>query len=634
MKTKPLARSLWLIVCIFFAGISAFAQKAPVKFGTLDKADLEMKVYDLDTSASAVILCDYGFFNATSFYFTHTLRVKILKKEGTRWGDWLFYIDEDIPIKGITYNLVNGEMVETKLKSESVYRERVYENYYRTRVAMPNVSAGSVIEIQYTIPWLPNEWLFQQVIPVRWSELVIESSPYFQWRKNFFGFTSLDENSNSRWVAKNVPAFKEEPYIANVKNYLTRFTIEIQMISVPPANNRVGYYKEFSTTWEAVNNQLLEDDKFGMALQGCLFLNDKVKEIKASNASPMDQLIAAHEFVKQSVKWNEYEAIYVSNQGLADAFRDKTGNSADVNLILVQMLKKLDFKVSPLALSTRSNGFLSPVYPSLDQLNYVVAYVWIDDKPYFADATEENLPVGILPDRCLNLMGRIIEHGRVSEWIDLIPVRKEKITNQAEFTLNPDLSLTGNILRNNYDYAALNFRNAYEEFNSEEDFLKKEEEENPGLVITESRITCLDSLYKPVGENYQVKIKNKITKIGDQLYLYPLLLEQLTENPFKSDERVCPVDFIYPSEYTFQFKYIIPEKYRIVELPQSQILKNEDKTLSVQYQLTAIGNTINLTYKFSRPAVHFSIEEYPEIRAFYSELIKKHAEPIILESIE
>ncbi len=149
MKTKPLPGSLWIIVFIFFVSNALIAQKAPVKFGSLDKADLEMMVYDYDTSASAVVLCDYGFFSTTTFQFTRTLRVKILKKEGTKWGDWLFYIDEDTPIKGITYNLVNGEIVETKLKSESVYRERVYENYYRTRIAMPNVSAGSVIDIQY-----------------------------------------------------------------------------------------------------------------------------------------------------------------------------------------------------------------------------------------------------------------------------------------------------------------------------------------------------------------------------------------------------------------------------------------------------------------------------------------------------
>jgi hypothetical protein len=633
MKTKLCLKNLSVFAFVFFISFPVFSQKAPMKFGSVEKADLEMKVYDLDTSASAVILCDYGFFSSTTYNFTRTIRVKILKPEGTHWGNWMFYIDEDTPIKGVTYNLVNGEIVETKLKTESVYRERVYESRYRTRIAMPNVSPGSVIDIQYTMPWLPNEWRFQQVIPVKRSELVIESSPYVTWRKNYFGFIPLDESTSSRWVTKDVPAFKEEPYVASVTNYLTKFTIEILMISVPPSGSRVGYYKEFSTTWEAVNNQLLEGSHFGMALQGCLFLNDKVKEIKAANLSPMDQVIAAQDFIKQSIKWNEYEAIYISGQSLSEPFKEKIGNSADINLLLVQMLRKLDFKVSPIALSTRDNGFLSPLFPSLDQLNYVVAYVWIDDKPYFVDATEENLPAGILPVRCLNLKGRIIEHGMESDWVDLIPVRKNKKTTQAEFTLTPDLMLAGNIHRNNYDYAALNFRNAYEEFNSEDDFLNHEEEQNTGLMINNFRLSCLDSLYKPVGEEYEVKIKNRVTKIGNQIYLYPLMFEQITENPFKSEERVCPVDFIYPSEFTLLFKYTIPENYKIVELPQSQILKNEDKTLSVQYQLTAIGNTINMTYKFNRSAVHFAIEEYSDIRAFYSELIKKHAEPVILEPL-
>jgi hypothetical protein len=633
MKTKPFPRNLRVFALLFIVGLSSFAQKAPVKFGTVDKADLEMKVYAADTSASAVILCDYGYFSTNSYSFTRTLRVKILKTEGTSWGDWRFYTDDNSTVKGVTYNLVNGEIVETKLKNESIYKERVYENNYRTRVAMPNVSPGSIIDIMYTKPWLPSEWKFQNVIPVRWSELVIENSPYINWRKNYFGFGQIDINTNTRWVAKDVPAFKEEPYIANVTNYLTRFTIEVLSISIPPTNGSSGFYREYSTTWEAVNNQLLQDSRFGMVMQGCGFLNDKVKEIKALNLSPMDQVIAAQEYVKQSVKWNEIEAVYVSATGLSEPFKNKIGNSADVNLILIQMLKKMDLNVSPVVLSTRSNGFLSPIYPSLDQLNYVVAYVVIDGTPYFVDATGKNLPVGLLPVHALNLKGRIVADGANSDWVDLIPTKKNRKTTQADLTLNPDLTLTGTIKRNSYDYAAYNFRNDYEEFNSEEEFLKNEESENPGLVISNFSLNCLDSLYKPVTENYDVKIKNKVSKVGNQYYLYPLLFEQITENPFKSEERKCPVDFIYPSEQTLLFKFTLPENFKIVELPQAQILKNPDKTLSVQYQLSVIGNTINLTYKFSRTATNFSIDEYSDIRAFFSELIKKQSEPIILEAM-
>jgi hypothetical protein len=633
MKTKLFEKFFSVIVLFVLFTFPAFAQKAPIKFGTIDKADLEMKVYDLDTGAVAVVLCDYGYFNATTYNFTRTLRIKILKTEGTGLGNFGFASSENTSVKGITYNLVNGEITETKLKSESVYEERITEDIYRTRVAMPNVSVGSIIDIQYIRPWLPREWRFQETIPVKWSELIIEESPKIHWRKNYFGFVPLTENSSTRWVAKDMPAFKEEPYIANVTNYLTRFTIEILSISIPPTERYSGYYKEFSTTWNAVNDQLLEDNHFGMVLQGCPFLNDKVKEIQQTITSPMEQVIAAHEYVKQSVKWNENEALYISSDNLSTPFNENIGNSADVNLILVQMLKKLDFKVVPVALSTRDNGFLSPIYPSLDQLNYVVAYVWIDGKPYFVDATEEFLPVGLLPVRCLNLQGRIIVHGSDADWVDLVPVKKNKKMIQADLTMSPDLVLTGNILRNNYDYAALNFRNSYIKFNSEDDFLKDKESDYQGLTIINSKLTGLDSIYKPMCENYDVKIKNRITKVGNQLYLYPLLFEQITENPFKSEVRQCPVDFIYPTELTFLCKYTFPDNFKIIELPKSTVLKLPDNSLNMQYQVSNVGNVVFITYKFSRTNVYYSVDEYSNLRAFFSELIKKHAEPIIFETL-
>lgn len=84
MKTKIFP---WLFIfAIAFLSVtqlSVFAQKVPIKFGKVDKTDLEMKVYPSDTSAVAAILCNYGYFNSTRFEFVRTLRIKIFKKEGT-----------------------------------------------------------------------------------------------------------------------------------------------------------------------------------------------------------------------------------------------------------------------------------------------------------------------------------------------------------------------------------------------------------------------------------------------------------------------------------------------------------------------------------------------------------------------
>jgi hypothetical protein len=55
---------------------------------------------------------------------------------------------------------------------------------------------------------------------MRWSELNIEPNTYFMFRKNFTGYTSLSESSDSKWVAKDVPALKTEPFKNNYENCL------------------------------------------------------------------------------------------------------------------------------------------------------------------------------------------------------------------------------------------------------------------------------------------------------------------------------------------------------------------------------------------------------------------------------
>jgi hypothetical protein len=83
-------RNVFMLLAVSAFCMSAFSQKPPIKFGKVDKSDLEMQYYELDSSASAVILCDYGRFNGNTLEFTRLLRIKILKKEGLSWADGIF----------------------------------------------------------------------------------------------------------------------------------------------------------------------------------------------------------------------------------------------------------------------------------------------------------------------------------------------------------------------------------------------------------------------------------------------------------------------------------------------------------------------------------------------------------------
>ncbi|HLO60383.1 MAG TPA: hypothetical protein VK179_16650 [Bacteroidales bacterium] len=610
-------------VCLILFVVSAYSQPAPARYGKIDMADLEMKTYPLDTTAEAVILCDYGVFNDNTFDFTRLLRIKILKKEGSYVVNRAYPITGTGSIKGCTYNLVNGEIVESKLKSESIFRETIRDDYYRYRVTMPDVRAGSVVEIQYTYPYLPYEWSFQDVVPVRWSELRIAGSPIFTFQKVFFGFEPFYINEPGRWATKDLPAMRPEPFVNSMNNYMNRVEIEVQSITVP------GYLRYFTTSWDAVNLYLDQHKSFGMATAMGTFMNDVTRNIKNLDLSPEKKMKAACDSIKRRIKWNEQESL-LSTAELAYSYRKGSGNSADINLTLVQLLKKLDFTAFPIALSTRENGILSPAFPSINKLNYVIAGVNYNGKTYLFDATDRCLPSGMLPFRALNGRGRIIKTD-MSDWIDLTPTAEEKQSVYFEMKLDENGEMSGKATYTKTEYAGYYLRDALRKHNSQDEYIKEKESQNPGLIINSFSFENLDSLQKPVQEIYDMSITGFADIIGDMISVSPMLFEKLTSNPFKMEKRKYPIDYGHQIKKRFIINLTLPDGYEVSEIPSPLALSLPSKSARFTYNTIVNNNTVQMICNFEIAKIIFTESEYDLVKEFYNQVIAKEAEVIMLK---
>ena len=610
---------------LLLSAVSSPAQKAPMKYGKIDQGDLEMTVYPKDSTASAVILCNYGYFDSNQFQFVHQMRIKILKEEGKEQGNFSVPASEKTTVKGQTVNLENGKSVITKLTKEGIFIERVTKNVYHARVAMPNVKAGSVLDIEFYYSGLPSYWSFQKDIPVRWSELIIEDNINFSYRKNPTGYIPLSEASNERWVSKDVPAFKTEPYINNYKNYLSRFNIELSSIHVP------GYlYKDYATSWEAVAKSLRMDDDFGGELNTINFsLNGIEKEIKNSTAVPEERMAKAYGAIKR-IKWDKSESLYISSKGLSYPFNKKIGNEADINLNLVLLLRKLGIDANPMVLSTRDNGLIPPYSVTLDRLNYVVAHVVIGEKTYLLDATEDYLPLGMLPERTINGRGLIVKK-EGEDWLDLVPQKKNKSVSIFTLKLTPEGLLKGKWGKMFYDYGALKQRNHYKTYNSEEDYLKSVESKYLGLSIDNYKINSLDSIQNPLQEEFSISLKNRVTKTNNQLYINPILFDKYTENPFKAEQRVYPVDFTTALEKTQIFSLELPNGYSVEQLPKDLKMGLAGHTASFQMMSTIVDKNVQILFKLNIDKPIFYQDEYLNLKAFFDELVKKQSEMLIIK---
>ena len=150
-----------IIPAIIFMATFSFAQeKSPYKFGKVSPEDLQKKVYSIDSNANAVVLSDIGtteFEGNTKGWFTlhfkRTTRIHILNKNGydaanvsiNLWkGDELE--EELASVKAVTYNLVNGNVTETKLDKSNIFKDKKDKNWFVKKFTLPDIKDGSIID--------------------------------------------------------------------------------------------------------------------------------------------------------------------------------------------------------------------------------------------------------------------------------------------------------------------------------------------------------------------------------------------------------------------------------------------------------------------------------------------------------
>lgn len=655
---------------------NSFAQKAPIKFGEIDIADLKMTRYELDSSAAAVVLTDFGQSSLVysqsegfSLNFERITRIKILTKDGLDWATFSVPLYHDggnnekfTSLKAVTYNLENDKVVETKLRNDAVFKEKLNSNVDIMKFTLPNVKEGSIVEISYKVNsdffFNFQDWEFQNTIPVRWSEYRAHIPEFFNYDKFMQGYVVLSINETkdvqtsitlnykertggrinqtdyqqekidfreyrSRWVAKDVPAFKAEPFITTSKDYVSKMNFELSFTKFP--NQPI---KTYMGTWADINKQYSESENFGDHVTGNGFLKKTVEEITAGLTTPEQKISAINNYVKSNVEWNHSSQKLVDN-ALKKVIETQKGSSAEINLLLASMLDKAGFKVSPVLVSTRDHGFVRESSPISSQFNYVLCLVRVGDKIMLLDATDRLLPAGVLPERCLNGRGLVISKADGYSWVSLSSPNKSKTFYNADLTLNSEGELKGKLLAD---------RSGYSAYSGRKDFFSKGESDyvkalvgSKSWTIGKSEFINAKEISESFKEVHEVVINDHVVATDNVIYLNPFVALQEQENPFKLEKREYPVDFGSPLEKLYMCKITIPAGYIVDELPQGRIIRMPENTAKYTYNVSQTGDVLMVTSNLQINNSLFSQDEYPNLREFYSQVVAKQAEQIVLK---
>ncbi|QED37902.1 DUF3857 domain-containing protein [Antarcticibacterium arcticum] len=661
-----------VILSLFFV----FSYGQDFKFGKVSKEEVMEKSHPIEKDANAAVLFRnvstyFEYYPSTGFTLITNVheRIKIYNKEGFDWAtrEINYYkganSQETIAgLKGVTYNMVGGKLVEDKLKKDGIFEEDVTKYQLRTKITMPAVNEGSVIEYQYSLrsPFVTtiDDIVLQYTIPINVLDVKITIPEFLGFSRHFnprsrlvfnvqesrkpFSLTSSSMDRNGFTVVEHsistskveyqqntysfvktaIPALKEESHIDYLSNYGAFIKWELQYTKFPNA-----IMENLTQTWEGVTKSIFNDGGYDKELSRTNYFQKDLDKLLEGETIPLKKAQKIYAFAKSKVKWNGYLG-YEAESGGNKIYKEGEGNIGDINLMLTAMLRYAGLKANPVLVSTVNNGI--PLFPTRKGFNYVISSLDLNGERILLDATEENASFGELPKRARNWNGRIIQDKENSDWVDLMPKTQSKNSYSLNIEIDDENNLRGkstNILTGLY---AKSYRDNFKNVNTDS-YIEILEKNKGNIEIANVETDGQLLIGSDIKETYTFEIKSGVDKINDKLYIKPLLYLSESDNPFKADKRSHPIIFDFPLRDSRVVNIIIPEGFEVESLPENSIFQLMGESGIFKYLTSQSGKYLRIESVLELKNLVYTPEDYDNLKQFYAYMVEKHSETIVLK---
>jgi hypothetical protein len=589
---------LYLVFVI--SGFGSFGQSAGRTYGDIAPSDfVRTENEESAKSQGAIVLFDVGesYFVQSGYSFNLVLerhiRIKILNNVGLKWAD------EQIPyyasgsqtevVKGltaVTYNLEEGDIVNSEFDSTQTFVEKLTNTWYLKKFALPAVRPGSIIEYKYKVisPFKFNlhDWEFQTEIPTLFSSYQVRLIPFYEYvyilkgpestikpdttyeKKRSVTFNGIDYGEKVyKFSMKDIPAFVKEDNMGAVDDY--KIKLDFQLSAVHRTD---GSVEKILSTWENLVEELTDNSDFWKYAEASgMYLYD-LRKLGLDGMTKEQKARVITQFVTSKFKWNgRYGAL--ASKELGDFYKSKTGNVADINLFLIGLLRAAKIEANPVILSTRGHGKIYKDYPFEHYFNYVVVMASFDETTIFIDATEPDIPYGLLPVRCLNDQGLLAKQG-FEKWIPLN--NSEVIETEEKFQLKLNSTVDSVII------TAAKTVHGYDGFD-----LRKRLENNPTKLSEHIKNEYIQLFGAPSTNNYDDTSQpyqinylgwQQVEKIAEKIYISPFPLHLELPGAFASDKRTYLLDLAYPQANSYYSELEIPDGFLVESPPGNFKLSN------------------------------------------------------------
>lgn len=585
--------SFFLIIVLNYS----FAQE--LKWGKISQAEMDISEVPFEPTANAVKLGEIGNLRITDFGYQlqEYGRTKILAASGMEHAEkkWSYNPakkNDKVVLKSAqTINIVDGKTVITPVAKKDIIISQ-QNGIEEIAVAFPNVRVGSIIEYKVGI-FRPNDlyaspWRFQNAIPTLFSKLDLALSTNYDYRiflngpkltKKYGGKTK-----NRAWMLENIPSDKTFTHIYNREDFREKMMFQF--------TSEEYFYGTFFSNKNWADFRTLIRGEIRKSGEYADFVS--IANQIPNATTKLETLRNCISYIKDHYQWNRYTAI---KTGLLkdDFLRKKSGNMADFNILLNEILRIKNIRSELVINNMRTIGQIITAFPFYGRLQTLVNIVEIDNG--------EKLMIDVVSSNPENLryLSRDFYNNIV---VGLQPT--EEVFLQVAPPLSEYISVqTLNINEKNSKLKIQNKSRGYfdDQFKKEQfylftgDKLKERESKHEGEWSFSTVELTIDN---PNGDFFS--IENPLQKIIADLKV--------------NDNRDYPVLLDFPLLATIQLKTKIPDGYTFASDTFNTRIIGFDGNLQYIQGVEKVGDETVLTWSFLLNKINFSTHEINDYNSF------------------
>jgi len=633
------------ILLLFILSSLPITAQTFTPFGEFSAEETFMKQCSFDPDADAIVLLDEAesdYNDAYHLVTKHHVRIKVLKEKGISNADisihfWRKDGFEELNVtRAETFNLVPGEVpVGIKVERKSFFKRDINERYGEVAFTFPAVKTGSILEYEYVSEMKHygglEDWYFQESRPVLRSKynLVIVPNTEFTYRVvkriDFNAVVTPNSNRGSIYFEmNNIPGLSDEPYMDSRNDYLQKVVFQLSAYG-----RGDGFNSKYMTSWEEVTRELNVQSGFGNLIgKNIPGTDDFIKEVQGAGTA-IGKMNKVYNYVQRNMNWNGLYRIYAPD-GLKTAWQKKSGSTAEINFVLINLLREAGLEVYPILVSERWHGRVDASYPFIGQFSSVIACVKINGTNYYLDAKEKYNPANMPPYSILNTTAFVVNKkngGLVNIVNDSLQYR-EAIYN--ELKVAADGTVEGNTKVSSAEYARAKKVEQYTEHRT--DFFSNNFKDG-AINIDIKKFDVNNMGNDSLSFDQHCSFTSKLGITGDYSFIPLNLFSGFIKNPFTSNKRFSNINFGYKRSINIITEVSLPEGFVIEALPQAVKLMNPEKdiTMTRSVDFNKGDNKLLAVIKIDFTRSLYDSSDYDVLQAFYKKMFEYLDEPVLLK---